>query len=228
MKGLYLALDLFTLACPLLLSFEKRVHYFRHWKSALVAAVIIALPFVVWDALFTSWLFWGFNPGYLIGIEIAGLPIEELLFFLVVPFACTFIYEVCLYFFTPGSLHWFNRFFLFAIPIYALGLSVIGGIGYYTVSVVISATIVLFWMLLNPKVTHIGIAFLFCLLPFLLINGILTGSFIDEPVVWYNEAQKVSPRIFTIPMEDVLYGFTLIASNILVYEKLKSKWEARG
>lgn len=228
MKGLYLALDLFTLACPLILSFEKRVHYFGHWKNALLAALIIAVPFIAWDILFTLWGFWGFNPEYLIGIELAGLPLEEYLFFLLVPFACTFIYEVCLYYFTPQFLRWFNRFFLFAIPAYALALNLIGDIGYYTMSVVISSALVLFWMLLSPKVTHIGIAFLFSLLPFLLVNGILTGSFIEEPVVWYSEAQKVSPRIFTIPMEDILYSFTLTASNILVYEILKKKWGARA
>jgi lycopene cyclase domain-containing protein len=228
MKGLYLALDLFTLACPLLLSFEKRVHFFKQWKFALGATLLIAIPFVIWDALFTSWGFWGFNTNYTLGIHFAGLPLEELTFFIVVPFACTFIYEVCLYYFSPGSLRWFNRIFLFAIPAYALLLALIGGIGYYTLSVVISSALVLLWSLLTPKVTHIGIAFLFSLAPFFVVNGILTGSFIDEPVVWYSEAQKVSPRLFTIPMEDILYSFTLIGANILVYEQLKAKWGKRA
>lgn len=228
MKALYLLLDLITLACPLLLSFEKRVSYFRKWKFALIAALIIALPFIVWDALFTSWGFWGFNPNYVLGIHLAGLPLEEFTFFIVVPFACTFIYEVCRYFFTPDYLHWFNRFFLFAIPSYALSLALIGGIGYYTLCVVVSSALVLLWMVLSPKVSHIGIAFVFSLVPFLVVNGILTGSFIEEPVVWYSEAQKVAPRIFTIPMEDILYSFTLIGANILVYEQLKAKWGSRA
>ena len=222
MKGLYVLIDLFTLACPLVLSFEKRVQYFRHWKNAFLAALVIAVPFLIWDVLFTSWGFWGFNKDYLIGVEFLGLPLEEYLFFIVVPFACTFIYVVCRHYFNSDSLRWFNRLFLFAIPAYGLILPLIGGIGYYTLSVEISSALVLFWMLLSPRVTHIAIAFLFSLIPFLFINGILTGSFLDTPVVWYSEAQKVTPRIFTIPMEDVLYSFTLIGANILVFEKFKS------
>lgn len=224
MKWLYLSLDLGTLFFPIVLSFEKQVRFLRLWKSAFVATLIVAVPFLIWDVLFTNWGFWGFNPKYNLGLSLMSLPFEEILFFAVVPFACTFIYEVCGYYLRSFELKLFNRILYFLIPAYSLLLVFLGNIGYYTLSVVISSSLVLVWMMLNSQFRYVGIAYLISLLPFLLVNGILTGSFIPEEVVWYSEAQKVSPRIFTIPMEDVLYCFTLVVANILVFEKLKKRW----
>ncbi|MDX2362628.1 MAG: lycopene cyclase domain-containing protein [Crocinitomicaceae bacterium] len=223
MKWLYLSLDIGTLLCPLLLSFDKHVRYFKSWKNSLLAAIIIAIPFLIWDALFTHHGFWGFTPEYLSGIYIFNLPIEEILFFIIVPFACTFVYEVIKYFFRNYKLRTFNRFFLLAIPVYALSLVLMGDLGYYTLSVVISSTLVLAWQLKDGDLRYVGLAFLFSLIPFFIVNGVLTGYCTNEPVVWYSEAQKVTPRLFTIPMEDILYSYTLMVANILLFERLQRK-----
>lgn len=222
MKGLYLILDLFTLACPLILSFEKRVNYFRNWKPALMATFIIAVPFLIWDTIFTSKGFWGFNPIYNLGIEFLGLPFEEYFFFIVVPFACTFIYEVSKFYFNRFSLVFFNRVIQISIASYSLILAFLGNGGMYTILVQITSMIVLVFWMMSPRLKQIGPAFLLSLIPFLFVNGILTGSFIDQEVVWYSEFEKVPYRIFTIPMEDVLYSFTLVVGNIIVYERLRN------
>lgn len=59
--------------------------------------------------------------------------------------------------------------------------------------------------------------------PFLIVNGILTGSFIDEPVVWYNNSENFSIRVLTIPIEDFVYGFLLYLMNVTLYESYLSK-----
>lgn len=218
MKWLYLLLDLATLMCPVVLSFEKKVNYFKSWKSALLASIIIAIPFLIWDAIFTANGFWGFNHEYISGIYILNLPIEEILFFIVVPFACTFIYEVVKYFFRSYSMNVFNKMFKILLPAYALYLLTLGNFGYYTLSVEISYALVLIWMLLTPKLRFIGLAFVISLIPFFIMNGILTGCCTENPVVWYAEGQKVAPRLFTIPMEDILYSFTLVTANMLLFE----------
>lgn len=223
MKWLYLLLDLGTLMCPLLLSFDKNVRYFRAWKNALLSAIVIAIPFIIWDILFTQNGFWGFNPAYITGYYLFNLPIEEVLFFIVVPFACTFIYEVVKYFFRSYSFSRFNRIFFFALALYSVSLVILGTPGIYTITVQITAALVLIWTMIQSHYRYIGIAFLFSMIPFLIMNGVLTGCCTPSPIVWYQEEVIVSARIFTIPMEDTLYSFSMIAANILVFEKLQAK-----
>ena len=64
-------------------------------------------------------------------------------------------------------------------------------------------------------------AFGILLVPFLIVNGILTGSFIDEEVVRYNDQENVGLRLGTIPLEDVFYGMLLMVMPIAIWEWLE-------
>ncbi|RYZ42191.1 MAG: lycopene cyclase domain-containing protein, partial [Sphingobacteriales bacterium] len=76
---IYLYLNIFTVFFPLALSFDKRVHFWKKWYAALPAILVTAVLFIAWDAKFTDMGVWGFNPDYLIGAELFGLPLEEVL-----------------------------------------------------------------------------------------------------------------------------------------------------
>lgn len=65
--------------------------------------------------------------------------------------------------------------------------------------------------------------YLCLLLPFLIVNGVLTGTGLEAPVVWYNPAQIVNYRILSIPVEDVFYGMDLILLNITIYYLLSAR-----
>ncbi len=223
MKGLYLLLDGLLILVPVALSFGSRIHYFEKWRSVLFASIVVAVPFLIWDSIFIETGFWGFNPDYLVGLNVGNLPIEEVLFFFVIPFACTFIYECCKYYLQPLQFKTLDRLIGFTIPVYALILTLIEPTGWYTLSVVVSSGIVLFLWLRKNQYRYMGIAFLISLVPFLIVNAVLTGAVTSEPVVWYNELQKVSPRIWTIPMENVLYSFTLVISVFLLTEFFEKK-----
>ena len=67
------------------------------------------------------------------------------------------------------------------------------------------------------------LTFLVILVPFLIVNGILTGTFIEGEVVWYNPEENLGIRIFTIPVEDFGYGFSLILFDLLLSERWKRK-----
>ena len=46
------------------------------------------------------------------------------------------------------------------------------------------------------------------MLGFLPVNGILTGTGLDSPIVNYNPNEFLGIRILTIPIEDAVYGYT--------------------
>ena len=78
---------------PLALSFDKKVAFYKKWEAVLVAMILVGIPFLIHDYFFTEHGIWGFEPEYLSGIYIVNLPLEEVLFFLVVPYACVFCHE---------------------------------------------------------------------------------------------------------------------------------------
>ena len=65
--------------------------------------------------------------------------------------------------------------------------------------------------------------FLVSLIPFLIVNGFLTGSYTEEAVVMYNDDQNFGIRILNIPIEDVFYCFNILVLVVAGYEYRLSK-----
>lgn len=221
MNTLYLLLDLGVIIFPFLLSFDKKVHYVGDWSATFGAIFITGVLFVVHDVFFTETGIWGFNPDYLTGYYIYNLPIEEVLFFFVVPYACTFVYACCKAYFTRFNLNAFNMFFYSAVLFYALVILAMGFGKWYSTMVGISAIIFAIGVkILNNN--YLPIAVFLSMIPFFMMNSILTGSFTPEPIVWYNSNQIIGFRFGTIPVEDILYSFLLVGGNIVVFDRLKA------
>ena len=224
---LYLILDLGSLSIPLLYSiFEKKFHFIQYFKIAVISILLVAIPFLIWDGIFTQNGIWGFNSDYFIGTKIFKMPIEEWLFFICIPYACLFTHEVLKYYVPNFKLSKSVTVILSFLLIVLVLLLLIFNFGkWYTT---LNFSIFLLLILYSVK-NHIKTlqeyypSFLVILIPFLIVNGILTGSFIDEPVVWYNNAENLGFRIFTIPFEDVFYTFTMLFSVQLIFNFLKKK-----
>ncbi|MES2628180.1 MAG: lycopene cyclase domain-containing protein [Bacteroidota bacterium] len=224
MRGLYLAVDILTLAVPLFCSFYPKAPFRREWKWLFPAIAAVAILFVFWDVQFTKAGIWGFNPDYLIGYYWLGLPIEELLFFVCIPYSCMFIYFCSRYFIPGKQLKYSSRIVCGAGAALCLLIAVINLEKWYTVITFAgsSALLALFFFRKPYWLGHFLISYAVAFIPFLVVNGILTGTGPDEPVVWYNNDENLGLRILTIPVEDCFYALLLNGSIVSLYEFMRS------
>ncbi len=226
MQYVYLLLNLFSLSFPLLYSIYKKEHLYIHKIHFIISTTVIASLFLLWDAYFTSKGVWGFNPKYCIGIFFLKMPIEEWLFFFCIPFASLFIH----YLFVTHAPAWkLNNKFVKALTWLLLLLCIVMVFRFYSLSYTVynfcllAITLLLAIYNKYKYLNHFYISFLFIFIPFFVINGILTGSFITEPVVWYNNNENLQIRLATIPIEDIGYAFSMLFLNCMLFEKLKPK-----
>jgi lycopene cyclase domain-containing protein len=220
MKYLYLILHVFTISFPLVRSFEPRIAYAKKWGSLFPAIAITGVFFISWDVFFTRAGVWGFNPDYLIGIYLFSLPIEEILFFITVPFASVFIYE-CVVYFLPKIQN--SKWLRWASSALAISLIILCVICYeqaYTFwNFLFTGLFLMIVVIKNPQwLSHFWIAYLLHLIPFFIVNGVLTGYGIESPIVWYNNMENLSVRLVTIPVEDTIYALLLLLMNVFFYE----------
>jgi lycopene cyclase domain-containing protein len=222
--SLYFWIILGTIAGPLALSFDKKVAFYKQFLPVLIAVVCVGIPFLVWDSLFTSRGIWGFTPAYLSKIYLGNLPIEECLFFLVVPFACVFIYEVLKAYFPNFNGKKLAHYFAFIITLSGFIFGIMNIQNWYTASACIIAaflTIKLYFIDRSPWYRNFVFMYLVALIPFVIVNGILTGAVTENPVVWYSEEHIMGIRIITIPFEDLYYNYSMLLPIIAIFEKVK-------
>lgn len=228
MSWLYLELLLGSLLFPFLWSFERRVSFYKDWKYLFPAILITALFFIIWDEIFTRLGVWGFNDRYISGFKIGNLPIEEILFFIIIPYCCVFIYA-CVGYFLPinqtEKKHSFSRNIMLILSVFLVVVAVLNYDKLYTFwNFIFTALFLAYIYWKNPQWLYkFWISYLYHLIPFFIINGVLTGSFIEEQVVWYNNLENLSVRIKTVPVEDSMYSLLLLLMNINFYEMFKKR-----
>jgi len=184
-----------------------------------VAPVLIF--FVIWDFLVTG-TWWHFNPDYVTSLTYIPqlrLPLEEILFFITVPFAILTLVENML------SKDWFlkqlsNTQYLTSIigaVKLVLGVLLILSVfntWWYTATVLL-LLIVLDYNMLKKRSFFLG--FVFTLGATLIFNYYLTSI----PIVLYNDMYKSSILIGTIPIED--FGYAVILYILLIKRAYATK-----
>lgn len=224
----YLLLDILSFSIPFIFSFErKKMHFIQYWKAFFTAILLVGLFFIAWDIYFTYKNVWGFNDDYLIGIRIFKMPLEEYLFFLLIPYASVFIHYALEYFLPKIVLkekptQWISYFF-FAL---SFAVAVFNYDKIYTVcSFGLFALLMLLQIIFKWKdAQRFYLSFIIIYIPFFFVNNALTGNYSENPVVFYDNSENLGIRVGTMPLEDSFYCFTLLYSIVLVFEYFKTKW----
>lgn len=217
MKTAYLIINFLTVLFPVILSFDKRVQFYKNWKFIFPALLITGLVFLFWDYLFTVFNVWSFNPDYVIGAYFLNLPIEEVLFFITVPFACIFIYECLNYYLKKDILQKISIYISYLLILLSAVMLIMFHDRVYTaITFALLAVVVIYAEVLKklPYLSRFYLAYLVSLIPFYIVNGILTSI----PIVIYNNAENCGLRVFTIPFEDHFYSLSLLLMNVIFFE----------
>lgn len=225
-KYTYLLVNGLSILIPFIASFDKRSPFYKKWRFFFPAMFITMAFFIAWDVLYTHMEIWGFNERYLTGINIINLPLEEWLFFFTIPYACVFTYEAFGYIFGRDNFRRVSRQISWSLIFILLTVSILYPGRLYT-SVTFGLTAIFIYLHLrvfrSDYLGHFYFSYLFILFPFFIVNGILTGSFIEEQVVYYDDTMNLGVRMFTIPIEDSVYGLLLILMNVTLFEYFKRK-----
>ena len=226
-KSLYFYLHLFAFVPVFALSFDRKVAFYRTWKQLFPALAVVAVVFWIWDIWKTALGDWGFNERYFT-FKILNLPIEEWLFFFTFPWAAVFIYA-CLNVYFPK-----NTFFErverplsigLVFGFFAVGFSHWGK-AYTTTTFIVAGSLLLWQLVLSENSAwrpRFYRAFMVGLIPFVVVNGILTGIATEQPVVVYNPEEYLGLRFLTIPLDDFAYNFALLFAVVWLFEKQRSK-----
>ncbi|NNK60372.1 MAG: lycopene cyclase domain-containing protein [Flavobacteriaceae bacterium] len=226
MNYLYLLLNLGSLSIPFIFSFHPKLKFYKKWPYLILAMLLTMVVFIPWDVIFTNNGIWGFNENYFLGMKLFQLPIEEWLFFICIPYACVFTHYALLYYFpnlklssklTTG-LSWG------LLVVMVLLLSFHYDKWYPLINY--SFAIILILLVLKNNLELLRsyyLTFLVMLIPFFIVNGILTGSGIEDQVVWYNNSENLGIRLWTIPIEDTIYAFTLILMNLALVDYFEKR-----
>lgn len=222
----YLLINFFTIIICFIFSFYHKIKFYKHFGSFLVASIIVAIPFILWDAWFTKINVWWFNDNYITGYRILGLPIEEIMFFICIPFSCVFTFYCLNKFFNLSFANNYNKVIVYI----SIGVCLLVAIFFYNkiypfITAIATASI-LFYLYFIAKVQWIGQAsfvYLILMIGFFPVNGILTGTGLNAPIVNYNTYEILNIRMLTIPIEDAVYGYSLFMLNIYLFLLLKRR-----
>lgn len=212
-----------TFAIPFFLGIKKQVGFFVNLKFLLPAILFSGAIFIIWDLRFEEKAIWRFNTDFVLGINILNLPVEEWLYFLVIPFTGVFIFE-----FVKIRFHRFEKanlflaislvlFLVFGILAYTSRQKMIPFFTFFLTAIYLGY--IIFRNRFKKHFTKFYIAYFIFLVPFVVISGILTAF----PIIEYNPEHILGTRLYSIPIENFVSLFLLLLMNISIYEYLKER-----
>ena len=221
----YVEIDSLMFLPTLIISLAFRVR--RNYRALLVSLLLVSPLYISWDFVATAMDSWGFNRAWILDVYVLDLPLEEILFFFVTPFATLLIYDFLNQVRKDSEVKWLNSKMFYVLSI-ILVISAFLFYQYSYTSVVLlylASSFILAEVLDRDMLSSsnywifIGLSFI----PFLVFDYFLTSI----PVVVYGPHSILGMRILTIPPEDALYSLSMMNFYTLVYRRAGATWIAR-
>ncbi len=221
-KYVYGVIPIVAALAPLVLSFDERVHFIQYWIPYVISVVVVGLIYLVWDVLAVRKGHWRFNDEYVGRRRFFDLPLGEYLFFVCIPYACLFLYEVGVAYLGNAQLFPWKGWWSWIVGgMFLVGCWLVRDKG-YTVLALFSAAVffVLQGVFVPQLLGQTGFLFFLSLstLGFLVVDGLYTSL----PTIFYNPEANTRLRVFTIPIEDFVYNISHLGLVLLVYLQVKA------
>lgn len=218
--SVYLLINIAIVIFPLLLSLFPYFKFREKWPALFTSILLVGGSFIIWDSLVTLRGDWSFNPAFVMGYRLLGLPVEEILFFFTVPYSCIFLYEGLVRFTRERTLSHPKYLYLFLGVALILAAWFFRDKGYTFLALFVPGVIFLLGAnklkaLFSSQLYWLWI--LDCTFLFLIFNYYLTSL----PILIYNPQAILNIRVLTIPIEDFFYNFSLLTLYLAVYRQFK-------
>lgn len=184
------------------------------WLRLVQVFIFVSIPFILLDSISHGRGWWAYNPDFTMSGRLLGLPVEEIMFFFVVPFACLYLYSTAARVVRDEKI---SRLWLWRA---ILGLFLTAGLVLITiepkertiVDVALFSVVAIIAMIHPPG--RVGALWLLAVVGlFLIVNTVLTAM----PIVSYEATYGSQYRLGTIPFEDTLYNFSLLLMCLAVW-----------
>lgn len=197
-----------------MLQVQRKIH---KAPRMLLAIGIVAVPFIMWDVWAVSVGHWNFNERYITGLFIGNLALEEIAFFIAIPFTMLAIYE---WLPKPTKQSEVSPFGVTIAVLLSVLFLFANSVWTYTFVVALSSLLALIasWFSKDIFTCRFWILHIIGLALFLVFNMILTSV----PIIEYGAENIIGIRIGTIPLEDVLYNFALLSFSVANYSRIIS------
>ena len=217
----YLLINFLTIVVCFIFSFHPKIRFDKYFGAFIKTSIMVAIPFLIWDAWFTHVGVWWFNEEYIVGVNLIGMPVEEWLFFICIPFSCVFTYFCLIKFFDMSWVEQYTKVIVFVVLAISVAVLVVFYGRMYTTLTAIVTIIAIVYLQFIARYSSLGrssLIYLILMFGFIPVNGTLTGTGLESPVVNYNPDEIIGFRILTIPIEDFAYGYVLFFLNVYIFE----------
>lgn len=205
---------------PLAQSFERRIFMHKKMQFIFPGILFSATLFIIWDILFTRSGIWKFNHEYTKDFYLLDLPLEEWLFFLIVPYCIFFLHEVLRFFVRRFHYPRFSKIVIWVLLLTgSVSLPFVYDKTYTFTAIAFVIPFLLLQLFIKSYRSWFSgflLTYVVSFIPFIVVNGFLTRL----PVVIYNNNENLSFRFTTIPVEDFIYLLGMLLPAFTIYHFL--------